>query len=79
MGVNKHRLAKEDNVDVLVIDNTKVREKQIARLKQVRETRDKKQVGMQIHIRGGMSSVITNISCTCVFKMSLSWSSRLRI
>ena len=34
MGVNKHRLEHEDRVEVLSIDNTTVREKQIARIKQ---------------------------------------------
>ncbi|KAF5405551.1 Methylmalonyl Coenzyme A mutase [Paragonimus heterotremus] len=41
VGVNKYRLEKEERVDVLVVDNTKVRESQIAKLKQVRAERDK--------------------------------------
>ncbi|WP_374602073.1 methylmalonyl-CoA mutase [Niveibacterium sp.] len=40
VGVNKYKLAKQDAVDILDIDNTAVRESQIARLKQVRERRD---------------------------------------
>ena len=40
MGVNKHRLPQEETVEVLSIDNTLVRQKQVARLRQVRETRD---------------------------------------
>ncbi|HEX7637922.1 MAG TPA: methylmalonyl-CoA mutase [Burkholderiaceae bacterium] len=40
VGVNKYRLAKEDPVDILAIDNVKVRESQIARLEAVRATRD---------------------------------------
>ena len=40
VGVNKHRLPQEETVEVLSIDNTLVRQKQIARLRQVRETRD---------------------------------------
>lgn len=40
VGVNKHRLAHEERVEVLAIDNTVVREKQIARLQQVRASRD---------------------------------------
>ncbi|XP_029641836.1 methylmalonyl-CoA mutase, mitochondrial isoform X1 [Octopus sinensis] len=40
VGVNKYRLKEEDTVDVLAIDNTKVLESQINRLKMVRETRD---------------------------------------
>lgn len=40
VGVNKYRLAKEDPIDILDIDNQKVRESQIARLTQIRATRD---------------------------------------
>ena len=40
VGVNKYILANEDAVDVLEIDNTKVREQQIARLQKMRDTRD---------------------------------------
>ncbi len=40
VGVNKYRLANEDQLETLEVDNHVVREAQIARLKQVRETRD---------------------------------------
>ena len=40
VGVNKYRLDKEDPVEILEIDNLKVREAQIARLQRVRATRD---------------------------------------
>ena len=40
VGVNKYRLASEDQLDTLEVDNHAVREGQIARLKRVRETRD---------------------------------------
>jgi len=40
VGVNKYRLAKEDPVDVLSIDNTKVRQGQVNRLEKIRATRD---------------------------------------
>ena len=40
VGVNKYRLAKEDPLDVLDIDNSAVREGQIARLQKIRATRD---------------------------------------
>jgi methylmalonyl-CoA mutase len=40
VGVNKYRLAKEDPVEFLEIDNHAVREAQIARLKKIRDTRD---------------------------------------
>ena len=40
VGVNKYRLAQEDPIDILDIDNMKVREAQIARLQRIRESRD---------------------------------------
>lgn len=40
VGVNKYRLEKEESVDVLAIDNTSVRNKQIEKLRKVRESRD---------------------------------------
>jgi methylmalonyl-CoA mutase len=40
VGVNKYRKDKEDPIDILDIDNMKVRDSQIARLQQVRATRD---------------------------------------
>ena len=48
MGVNKHRLDTEESLEVLAIDNTVVREKQIARLNHIKQTRDNKKV---IHVR----------------------------
>jgi methylmalonyl-CoA mutase len=38
--VNKYKLAKEDEIEILDIDNHAVREAQIARLKNIRATRD---------------------------------------
>ena len=40
VGVNKYKLAKEDPIEILDIDNHAVRESQIVRLKKIRETRD---------------------------------------
>ncbi|MDR1368438.1 MAG: methylmalonyl-CoA mutase [Candidatus Accumulibacter sp.] len=40
VGVNKYRLAKEDTVDILEVDNDAVRKSQVARLDQIRKTRD---------------------------------------
>ncbi len=40
VGVNKYRPSEKDQIDVLDIDNSKVREGQVARLKKIRETRD---------------------------------------
>ena len=42
VGVNRYRLEDEPKVDILEIDNAKVRDAQIARLKKIRETRDPK-------------------------------------
>ncbi|KPF49378.1 methylmalonyl-CoA mutase [beta proteobacterium AAP121] len=40
VGVNKYKLAKEDPIEIREVDNVKVREGQIARLQQIRATRD---------------------------------------
>jgi len=40
VGVNKYRLAKEDPIDILDVDNVAVREGQIRRLEQIRATRN---------------------------------------
>ena len=44
VGVNKYRVDHEEKVDVLAIDNTSVRQQQIAKIKQLKETRDAKKV-----------------------------------
>ena len=44
VGVNKYRLATEDDVDILEIDNNSVREGQIKRLADIRAKRDEKAV-----------------------------------
>ena len=43
VGVNRYRLEKEDKLDVLEVDNTAVRESQIARLRELKASRDAKQ------------------------------------
>ncbi|GKV54166.1 methylmalonyl-CoA mutase [Sporosarcina sp. NCCP-2222] len=40
IGVNQYRLEKEEPIDILDIDNTLVRQKQIDRINQMKETRD---------------------------------------
>ena len=45
VGVNKYRLAEQDAVDILEVDDAKVREQQVARLQRIRASRDKAQVG----------------------------------
>ena len=44
VGINKHRLAKEDPLEILDVDNTKVRESQIKRLNELRANRDEVKV-----------------------------------
>jgi len=44
VGVNKYRLAKEDPIDILEVDNTAVRAQQIERLKQLRANRNEADV-----------------------------------
>ena len=44
VGVNKYRLAQEEALDILEVDNTAVRESQLAKLKQLREERDEEKV-----------------------------------
>ncbi|MFW5652615.1 MAG: methylmalonyl-CoA mutase [Planctomycetota bacterium] len=40
IGINRHRLEEPENVDVLKVDNTRVREEQIAKIKKLRAERD---------------------------------------
>jgi methylmalonyl-CoA mutase len=49
VGVNKYRAKEPSPVDILDIDNTAVREAQIARLKQIRSTRDAAAVDAALH------------------------------
>ena len=44
VGVNKYRLAKEEPIDILEVDNEEVRRSQIERLKKLRENRDEEAV-----------------------------------
>ena len=44
VGVNKYKLGKEDPVEILEVDNVKVRESQIARLQGIKQKRDAAQV-----------------------------------
>ncbi len=44
VGVNKYQPAEEAPIEILEVDNTKVREAQIARLKQIKATRDQAKV-----------------------------------
>lgn len=46
VGVNKYRLAKEEAIDVLVVDNTRVREQQLEKIKRIRGTRNQDEVNL---------------------------------
>lgn len=49
VGVNKYRLDKEEPIDILEVDNTKVRKSQIERLKQLRQERKEDDVRASLH------------------------------
>ena len=44
VGINKYRLAQEDPIEILSVDNTAVRNSQIARLAELRKNRDEQKV-----------------------------------
>jgi len=44
VGVNKYRLDEQEQVDVLEIDNSRVREQQVARINKIRQSRDSTKV-----------------------------------
>ena len=48
VGVNKYKLAKEDPVDILEVDNVRVRDSQIARLNDIKQKRDAARVGQAL-------------------------------
>ena len=48
VGVNKYKLGKEDAIDILDVDNVKVRESQIARLNNIKQKRDPAQVSQTL-------------------------------
>jgi methylmalonyl-CoA mutase len=48
VGVNKYKLDRHDQLDIRDIDNVMVREQQIARLKQIRATRDSEKVQLAL-------------------------------
>lgn len=64
MGVNKYQKDKEDPIDVLIIDNTKVRDHQIEKLKKIRATRDSNRVIIISFFLVAYSTVL--VSCYCL-------------
>lgn len=55
VGVNKYKLAQEDAIDILEVDNVKVRDSQIARLQDIKQKRDAARVQQAL-------AAITNIA-----------------
>lgn len=49
IGVNKFRLAEEEPIDILNIDNTVVRKKQIERIEKTKQTRDEEKVNSTLN------------------------------
>ena len=57
VGVNKYKLAQEDAIDILEVDNVKVRDAQIARLQDIKQKRDAARVQQAL-------AAITNIAAS---------------
>ena len=61
VGVNKYRPESEDHVDILDIDNPKVRDRQIARLKEIRASRDEAACQAALDALGKAAAGDTNL------------------
>jgi methylmalonyl-CoA mutase len=66
VGVNKYRPAKSDVPDTLEVDNTRVRENQVARLKTIRNTRDKAKAEAAIKALEAGAAGKENLLALCV-------------
>ncbi len=70
VGVNKYKLAKEDPLEILDIDNHAVRDAQIARLQQIRASRDSEQVTAALaaltHCAGGGEGNLLDLAIKAV-------------
>ena len=49
VGINRHKLKEEDNVDVLKVDNAAVRSRQLEKLEQLRAERNSKEVELKLN------------------------------
>lgn len=49
VGINRHKLKEEDNVDVLKVDNAAVRSRQLEKLEQLRAERNNKEVELKLN------------------------------
>ena len=66
VGVNKYRLVNEPPVDVREIDNSAVRDSQIARLTRIKTTRDKAKVGAALEALTAGAAGNGNLLALCV-------------
>ena len=68
VGVNRYRLAEEEEHDILEVDNAKVRAGQIARIEKVRAARDeaKARRGAAMRWRAGRDADDANLLALCV-------------
>ena len=66
VGVNKYRPSEPEHVDVLDIDNTKVREQQIARLESVRRSRDEDACRAALEALEAAAAGTGNLLASCV-------------
>jgi methylmalonyl-CoA mutase len=71
VGVNRYRLAEEAHLDILEVDNARVRAGQIARLKAMREARDEAKVvaaldALEAGARGGENLLALSVDCARV-------------
>jgi methylmalonyl-CoA mutase len=66
VGVNKYRPAEPEHVDVLDVDNTKVREQQIARLERIRSDRDGAACEAALHRLRDGAAADANLLALCI-------------
>ena len=66
VGVNKYRAASQDVPETLEVDNTKVRENQVARLRTIRNTRDKEKAAAAIKALEAGAAGNANLLELCV-------------
>jgi len=66
VGVNKYETDQRSGVEVLSIDNKTVRESQIARLKQVKDSRDSKACEAALEALGRAASGSENLLAACI-------------
>ncbi len=66
VGVNKYRAPSQDMPDLLEVDNTRVREQQVARLRTIRNTRDKAKAEAAIKALEDGAAGNANLLALCV-------------